>query len=236
MKWLYYQLRTEFHLKYKHNSKQHSMWTPEDHVPAQIKVRIENLASKYQDKGPKPLLFAFLEIISLLKHSARTGWVDRKVPKPESIGDHMYRMGIMGFLCENEKLNMQKCQQIALCHDMAEALVGDITPYDTSCDKEEKHRREQASIEYIRDLVCKFNFKAGNLIYDLWHEYEYQTTDEAKFVKDIDKLEFLAQCSEYEREFPHIDLSDMHHAVSKIKTPEVKEWAEAMYVYNQAGN
>ena len=33
------------------------------------------------------------------------------------------------------------CMKLALIHDMAECIVGDITPHD-NVDKEEKHRRE----------------------------------------------------------------------------------------------
>jgi putative hydrolase of HD superfamily len=49
----------------------------------------------------------------------------------ESIADHMYRMGIITMLCPPETgIDRDRCVKLALIHDMAEALVGDITPPD----------------------------------------------------------------------------------------------------------
>jgi putative hydrolase of HD superfamily len=43
----------------------------------------------------------------------------------------MYRMGIITMLCPPElDINRDRCVKMALIHDMAEALVGDITPPD----------------------------------------------------------------------------------------------------------
>jgi len=201
------------------------MWTPEANVPEPVQKKLAALEKLGPNAPSGAYMVAFLEIVSKLKHTERTGWVDRDVPKPESIGDHMYRMAIICFMTQQENLNVAKCQQIALCHDMAEALVGDITPYDKTCDKEEKHRRELTTMQYLRDLISKFNPRAGQQIYDLWCEYEFQTTDEAKFVKDVDKLEMICQCAEYMREYPHAEISDILNATSRIKTDEVKEWA-----------
>jgi 5'-deoxynucleotidase YfbR-like HD superfamily hydrolase len=39
--------------------------------------------------------FLFLELIGRLKDIERRGWVLRNVERPESVGDHMYRMAIM---------------------------------------------------------------------------------------------------------------------------------------------
>lgn len=208
------------------------VWTPESVLPVSVKAKLAALEQKQENVNPKLFMLAFLEIVSELKHTERTGWVDRSLPKPESIADHMYRMAMICFLTENEQLNVAKCQQIALCHDMAESLVGDITPYDTSCDKTEKHRRELEAMKYIRDLVSRFNPKAGQLMYDLWCEYEYQTSPEANFVKDVDKFELISQCSEYMRAFPKVEISDIRGAGKAIKTDEVKEWAQCLDTYD----
>lgn len=210
------------------------VWTPESALPSSVQKKLESLNENFgPDVNPKVFMLAFLEIVSELKHTERTGWVDRDLPKPESIADHMYRMSIICFLTADEKLNIAKCQQIALCHDMAESLVGDITPYDTSCDKTEKHRRELAAMEYLRDLVTKFNPRAGKLMYDMWHEYEFQTSPEARFVKDVDKFELVSQCSEYMRNFPQCDIAEIQGAARAIKTDEVKEWADCLRVYDR---
>ena len=53
------------------------------------------------------------------------------VKGPESIADHMYRMSIMALLAgEHSGLDTTKCVKLAITHDIAEAIVGDITPHD----------------------------------------------------------------------------------------------------------
>lgn len=108
----------------------------------------------------------------------------------------MYRMGLMSFLIpESSSLDRVKCMKIALIHDLAEALVGDITPY-CGVPKEEKRRREQEAIVEISNLVPKIS---GEEILSLFHEYESQETQEAKWVKDCDRYDMIQQAFEYEK-------------------------------------
>lgn len=206
------------------------MWTVEAAIPEDLKGRISRLAAN--NAPPFAYMAAFLEIVSRLKTQKRTGWIDRKVPQPESIADHMYRMGVISMLSGQKSLDIGRCVQIALVHDMAESIVGDITPY-ADVTKEEKHRRELAAIEYIRDLVSKFNKEAAELIYDLWLQYENQTSPEAVLVKDIDKFELLVQASEYTIMHPEIDLSEFDTVRKLVKTDEVTEWADGLESYRQ---
>lgn len=206
-------------------------WTVENAVPSHIREKIEKIDSK----SPALYFIAFLDIISELKKCERTGWIS-KIEKPESVADHMYRMSIICMFC-NPSLNSARCSQISLCHDMAEAIVGDITPCDPNVDKDEKHRRELAAIEYMRDLVAKFNPAAGRMIYELWCEYEYQTTDEAKFVKQVDKFELLLQTTEYMEMHP--DSTDSIKEMlgsKKYLDGEVLQWSDALDVYRNLRN
>jgi len=61
----------------------------------------------------------FLQICGKLKTTKRTGWVNHKVALPESISDHMYRMGIISFLFTNTNLDRERMIKMALVHDMA---------------------------------------------------------------------------------------------------------------------
>ncbi|KAJ2043625.1 HD domain-containing protein 2, partial [Coemansia sp. RSA 2673] len=72
----------------------------------------------------------FLSIVERLKRTKRTGWVNSGIKAPESIADHMHRMGIMAMLVDDRTLDQAKCVKMAIVHDLAEALVGDITPFD----------------------------------------------------------------------------------------------------------
>ena len=80
-----------------------------------------------------------MHLIEQLKLQKRTGWVREGVQGPESIADHMYRMAMLSLLSEeDDQLDIAKCVQMAVVHDLAEAVVGDITPLDgvSKADKE----------------------------------------------------------------------------------------------------
>lgn len=142
----------------------------------------------------------------------------------------MYRMGIMGMLTNNSNLDTNRCVKLALVHDMAEAIVGDITPNDKTVSKDEKHRREYETMVYLTgpEMLAGFNKKAASEIMELWEEYENISTPEARFVKDVDKFELILQTLEYQREFQgEKDLSQFLGVRNQIKSPEVEAWADA---------
>lgn len=102
-------------------------------------------------------LLDFFFIIGHLKTNKRTGWELRKIPQVESVADHMYRMSVMSLvlssLCNSdddtgETLDANRCVKIALVHDLAEAIVGDIVPFELSgITKEDKHKMERDAME-----------------------------------------------------------------------------------------
>uniref|UniRef100_A0AC11C5I5 HD domain containing 2 n=2 Tax=Caprinae TaxID=9963 RepID=A0AC11C5I5_SHEEP len=150
-------------------------------------------AATMSGRGARNLL-QFLRLVGQLKRVPRTGWVYRNVQKPESVSDHMYRMAVMALVTKDEHLNKDRCVRLALVHDMAECIVGDIAPAD-NVPKEEKHRREEEAMKQLTQLL------PGDLqkeLYELWEEYETQSSAEAKFVKQLDQCEMILQASEYE--------------------------------------
>ena len=71
------------------------------------------------------------------------------------------------------KLDLQKCMKMCLIHDMAESVVGDITPVDGVA-KPEKSRREAETMDYICNKLLGnvFGGLAGKEIRAIWQEYE----------------------------------------------------------------
>jgi len=66
-----------------------------------------------------------------LKEVRRKGWVDRGVPDAESVADHSYRVALLAWaLARTRGLDAERAMLIGLVHDLAEAEVGDETPYD----------------------------------------------------------------------------------------------------------
>ncbi|KAJ6330794.1 hypothetical protein OIU76_009398 [Salix suchowensis] len=128
----------------------------------------------------------FLSLCHRLKTTKRAGWVKRDIKGPESISDHMYRMGLMALIAPDiPGIDRDKCIKMAIVHDIAEAIVGDITPSD-GVPKAEKSRKEREALEHMCKLLGAES--RAKEMSELWNEYEENSTPEAKIVKDFDKL------------------------------------------------
>lgn len=128
---------------------------------------------------------------------------------------------------------------MALVHDMAESLVGDITPVD-GVSREEKNRREGATMEFLTKRLLGSGVESGTEVQGeglrrIWEEYEEAETLEARFVHDVDKIELLLQMVEYERSRGEgggeedgggLDLSEFMGVARKIYLDETKVWAD----------
>ncbi|KAJ5051934.1 uncharacterized protein L3040_001697 [Drepanopeziza brunnea f. sp. 'multigermtubi'] len=192
----------------------------------------------------------FFHILERLKTTKREGWrrfgishlfssnhkltTNSNLPsRGESISDHMYRMSIMTMLAPaslTAKLNIPHCTKMALVHDIAEALVGDITPVDGVA-KPEKSRRESTTMDYFtKSLLGRVNGGIpGEEMRAIWQEYEDSLTPESQFVHDVDKIELLLQMMEYERVHEHkLDLGEFAWVATKVVMPEVREWSDEL--------
>ncbi|EOD43507.1 putative hd family protein [Neofusicoccum parvum UCRNP2] len=176
----------------------------------------------------------FFHLLERLKTTKREGWRRFGIVHGESISDHMYRMSILTMLAPpslSSRVNIPHCTKMALIHDMAESLVGDITPVDP-ISKEEKSRRESETMDYLckRLLGNVGGGLSGAEIRKVWQEYEDNETLEAKYVHDIDKMELLLQMMEYERgQEGRLDVGEFTWVATKIVLPEIKDWAEQVF-------
>ncbi len=175
----------------------------------------------------------FFHMLSELKKTKREGWRRFGISQGESIADHMYRMSMITMFAPpslSSRLNVPHCTKMALVHDMAEALVGDITPVD-GVPKTEKNRREATTMDYfVNGLLGKVNGGlTGKEIKDIWQEYEDSVTLESQFVHDVDKIELILQMFEYEKANKgELDLGEFSWVATRIILPEVREWADAV--------
>lgn len=132
-------------------------------------------------------------------------------------------------------IDISHATRLALVHDMAEAVVGDITPLE-EMPKAEKARRERDTMTFLATTMLGRYERGqqGQELRDLWEEYEAGVTPEAKFVKDLDKLELLCQMVEYEKADPEAvlagerDLGEFTHVAKYIKGEEMRGWAEEL--------
>lgn len=131
----------------------------------------------------------FLTVSRGLKTQLRTGWVRQEAnPRIESVADHSWRISLMAMVAgfssssEDNNIDTNKCIQMALVHDLAEATVGDITPHCGVSD-EDKHQMELKAITNLTDGLVGSTSLGAERILSLWKEYEEGTSEEAKLVK-----------------------------------------------------
>lgn len=166
------------------------------------------------------LIKVFVEF-SQLKNIYRQGWLNNKVSKEncESVANHSFGVCILAYFIIQEfnlKFNMNKVLIMSLIHDVGEIYAEDITPKD-NINNEEKFKREKKSATRVLSKLSKKNYL------EIWLEFEKGETPEAKFVKEIDKLEILLQSKLYEK-IGYEKLSESFSKnISKIKDPNLKK-------------
>ena len=130
--------------------------------------------------------------ISKLKTLRRAGWVERGVPEPESVADHIFMTALIAmFVADEEEMDTGKVLKMVLLHDLQEADCGDITPAsELFCRKEELER--EAITKLLEDTPAHY--------LDLWEEYMANVSAEARLAHQADRFEMLLQAFSYERE------------------------------------
>jgi putative hydrolase of HD superfamily len=139
---------------------------------------------------------AWFEILHL-KQVFRKGWLERGLPpaRCESVAEHSFGNAMLCLLLAQQQpdLNVEKILRMALIHDLGEVYVGDLTPTD-AVDPQEKYAMEKQAVLKILSAL-----PAGKVLLENWEEYEAQVTPEARFVKQVDRLEFALQAAQYEQ-------------------------------------
>ena len=128
-----------------------------------------------------------------LKDLPRTGWVRSGVRDPESVAAHSWGMAVLALHFAPKDLDMAKVLAMCIIHDLPEVRVGDLTPHDDVRNKAELEASAMSELapEWL----------------GLFHEYESGHSEEAKFVKQIDKLDMGLQASIYQSR-QELDLSE----------------------------
>ena len=139
-----------------------------------------------------------------LKRTPRTGWKDVGVPAPESVADHAWGLSLLALVAARETgLDAGKAAQLAIVHDLAEAITGDLRPGDV--DAAEKRLRENAA---MAELAARLPDASRKHLLALWAEYESLGSPEARLVRELDKVEMAATARMYEDEgFPRDKLA-----------------------------
>ena len=157
----------------------------------------------FRDTSDFASLLTFFIKISGLQRLQRTGWVRSGVRDPEKVSGHMFRMGVMAILMESEiteaddRILGGSAVVLSIIHDMAECIVGDITPSDPVTPQEKHEKEVDAMKSLVKDLPCSTHSRE---LFDGFMRYENQLEgdEEAKLTKNLDKFDMVVQAEEYE--------------------------------------
>jgi len=133
--------------------------------------------------------------IEKLKEVRRKGWVDSGVKDAESVADHTCAVALCVLMAAHGRkgIDLGKALAMALLHDLAEAVVGDITPFD-GVPREEKMEKEEKALRGILGSLPKGS-RDGLL--SLWKEMLAGKSPEAKLVLEADTFDRLVQAKVY---------------------------------------
>jgi len=165
------------------------------------------------ENGKNEILDVFFEIQSL-KNLFRQGWLKKGIDKKycESVADHSFSTTMLAWLLAEEyfpEFNLTKVLQYSLIHEIGEIYAGDITPVDNITDA----KKYELESDAVRKVFNKL--KNGEKYIKLWEEFELAENQEAKFIKQIDKLEMALQAHYYEHKL-EMDLYDFKDSEKKV--------------------
>ncbi|HNZ66053.1 MAG TPA: HD domain-containing protein [Planctomycetota bacterium] len=148
-------------------------------------------------------VLSFFKNIGKLKTIHRKGWFLRNVFNPESVAEHSFRVAIMAwYFAKKENLNMEQCLQLGLFHDIAESIIGDITPHDGILEQDKLQQETSVFKKFAQEIQQEQLFL-------LWKELCEEKTPESILVKEVDKIEMLLQALEYQEIYQKkIDLKE----------------------------
>ena len=157
----------------------------------------------FKDTSDFSSLLAFIIKISGLQRLQRTGWVRAGIRDPERVSGHMFRMGLMAIVMESEESEADdrimggSAVILSIVHDLAECIIGDITPLDPVTPQEKHEKEVEAMKSLVKDLPCSTHTME---IFNAFMRYEDQAEDdnEAKLTKDLDRFDMVVQAMEYE--------------------------------------
>jgi putative hydrolases of HD superfamily len=163
-----------------------------------VKTKADLPLSAFAGRGLSPLVAAYFEL-DQLKQLYRQGWLRRGIPpeRCESVADHILGMALLAWWLVDAHfpdLDRDTVIRMVLVHELGEIYTGDLVPGD-NVPPEQKHLRES---EGLWKVVSKL--PNGPAYLAIWEEYEAGETPEARFVKQVDRLEMAFQARIYQQQ------------------------------------
>lgn len=168
----------------------------------------------------------FFQTVGKSKRLLRTGWIREKIKDPESVAEHSFRVSVLAMVLADKVgsgLDKNKLIKMAILHDLAEVITGDIiTERWDVIDVDKREKKEQLEKEGIRKIFGKID--QGDEYVAIFEEMIDRLTPEARIFFQLDKLEMALQALEYEEE-QGINLEEFFVSVGSFytKNPFIKK-------------
>lgn len=134
---------------------------------------------------------------STLRETERSGWKKWNVSgRRESISDHSSSAQILALALYSEldelaSIDIEHVITLLSIHEVGEARIGDITPYNGITPEEKAKMEREAVVSIFENLIM------GKWLISLFDEFEAKETPEAKFAYLCDKLDCDLRAQEY---------------------------------------
>jgi 5'-deoxynucleotidase YfbR-like HD superfamily hydrolase len=104
----------------------------------------------------------------------------------ENDAEHSWSLALMACALAphiDKSLDVGRIAEFATVHDLVEVYAGDTSNFGNESDKASKDKREHAALRKIQTKLTAFPWISETI-----EQYEMQISEEAKFVKSVDKL------------------------------------------------
>lgn len=149
---------------------------------------------------------AYLRRIYRLKTTPREGWVRVGVADPESVADHTWGTAALCMaFADAAGVDVGEALEIAVAHDVAESVTGDVATSDVGLDAAARARRDAGKGEAEAAAMAHLATLPGDLpsadararIRVRWEAYEARSSEAARFVRDMNLVDMALQARLY---------------------------------------
>ena len=188
---------------------------------------MKDFLSSGNDRLDRQLLFT-AEIDKMTSVIRRTMLLDRS--RRENDAEHSWHIAVMAQLFSEyatEPVDVGRVVKMCVVHDLVEIYAGDTFAYDVAGNIGKKEREDAAADK----LFAQLPKDQGDMIRDLWEEFDAMETADAKYAACMDRLQpffhnTLTDGFTWVESGTNRDVVEKRMAVIKEFMPRVYEWID----------
>lgn len=135
-------------------------------------------------------LMEIMSVAEKLKNNTRHSWTSSG--RQESVAEHCWRLSLMAYLIKDEfpEADINKVILMCICHDLGEAITGDIPAFNKNDGDKLKEERE------VQKLLEGMPEPYKTELSGLFSEMKARESVEARILIALDRMEALIQHNE----------------------------------------